>query len=272
MEFIRSVFSGAARGVLWPFAGLHPLLSLIPLGVLLGVVLLWAFPRISNQEAISAVKRRLQAHLYEIRLYVDEPKLIWKAQAALVTDNLRYLGLMLVPAAVLTIPLVPLFSVFNCFYGVSPLHPGVTAVLTAQLTTGTAMDEGAVRLELPQGLVADAPAVRVVADDQISWRLRTLKPLSGDIRIVVGDEAVTKSVVVGSGPRYVSRRRVSSSLALFQYPGESQLEAESIDWIEVSFPATDIEWLGLRLHWMIWLLAVTMVTALVLRRRFHVTF
>jgi hypothetical protein len=113
--------------------------------------------------------------------------------------------------------------------------------------------------------------VRVFAADQISWRIRPLQPLTANVRITVGDEEAQKSVVAGMGRRYVSTRRVSSVPELLQHPGESQLRTNWIDWIEVEAPDADIELLHLRLHWIGWLLIVSMITGFALRRRFHVT-
>src|ERR1039458_4644664 len=71
--------------------------TLIPIGLLLGVAMLWVFGRWSNQKAIKAAKRRVEACLYEMRLFTDEPSLVWKAQAGLLAANARYIGLMLLP-------------------------------------------------------------------------------------------------------------------------------------------------------------------------------
>jgi uncharacterized membrane protein (DUF106 family) len=133
VEVVRSFLIAFVQALLWPFAGLHPLVTLIPIGVLLGIGMLWILSRLSDQQAISAMKRRIHAHLYELRLFVDEPKLVWKAQIALLRDNLRYLALMLVPASVLTVPLIPLFYALDGFYGSRPLRAGVSTVLTVQL-------------------------------------------------------------------------------------------------------------------------------------------
>lgn len=59
--------------------------------VLLCIAMLWLFRRTSNQAAIRKVKRELHAHLYEMRLFIDEPLLIWKAKWGLIMANVRYL-------------------------------------------------------------------------------------------------------------------------------------------------------------------------------------
>jgi hypothetical protein len=45
-----------------------------------------------------------------------------------------------------------------------------------------------------------------------------------------------------------------------------------VDWIEISYPSASVHALGMDLHWLIWLLVVSMLSALVFKRRFHVSF
>src|SRR5579862_6826312 len=133
MEFARMIASATIAGLLAPFSGRSPMASLIPLSVLLGIAMLWVFGRTSNQAAIRKVKAELHAHLYEMRLFTDEPLLIWKAQWGLLKANVRYLSMMLVPALVLTIPMVLIFAQLECFYGYAPLEPGHEAIVTVQM-------------------------------------------------------------------------------------------------------------------------------------------
>jgi hypothetical protein len=75
-----SVMRFLIGGFLSLFEARHPLLSLGLISLLAGVVMLWVFRRVSNQGAIRVAKKRLQAHLYELRLFADEPRLVWRAQ------------------------------------------------------------------------------------------------------------------------------------------------------------------------------------------------
>src|ERR1017187_7527376 len=75
-----------------------PGLGLALISATAGVGMLWIFRHASNQTQIRIVKRRVQAHLMELRIYIDEPSVMWRAQKALFVSNLRYLGLMLRPA------------------------------------------------------------------------------------------------------------------------------------------------------------------------------
>jgi len=270
MELLRSILSILIGGALSLFQGQNPLFSLVPLSVVIGIGMLWVFARTSNQEAIRKVKSRLAAHLYEMRLFTDEPVLIWKAQWGLLTANARYIGMMLLPAIVMTVPMILLFAQLECFYASKPLQPGQVAILTVQLQR--AQNGATAVLRVPDGMVVESPGVHVESSGQISWRVRAMRPLRGAMQLVLPGETVEKSVVAGAGPQYLSDRRVSSWMDLVWHPGESQLRSGRVNWIELSYPQSAVHGLGLDLHWLIWLLVLSMITALLLKRRLGVTF
>src|SRR5450755_2422344 len=60
--------------------------------------------RLADQAGIDLAKRKVRAHLYSFRLFVDEPFLIFRAQKELLIWNGRYLALLARPAVIMTIP------------------------------------------------------------------------------------------------------------------------------------------------------------------------
>lgn len=248
----------------------NPMLTLIPLSVLVGIGMLWIFARTSNQGAIRRVKSEVQAHIYEMRLFGDEPALIWKAQWDLLTSNARYLALMLVPAVVASIPMVLIFAQMECFYGYQPLGTGQAAIVTMQLREG--VNGSSPFLHAPDGIAVESPGVRIDGGRQISWRIRALRPIKGALQFVFPDRTVEKTVRAGLAPQYVSERRVSSMLDLIWYPAEKRLPSGPVDWIEVRYPGARVHALGVDLHWLIWLLIISMISALCLKKRFRVSF
>ena len=262
--------SALIGGILRPFSGHNAMLSLVPLSALVGMGMLWVFRRTSNQEGIRNVKARLQARIYEMRLFVDEPLLVWQAQWGLISANVRYIGMMMVPALVMTAPMILVFGQLECFYGYTPLEPGKTAIVTVQMkSTGIGLTPA---LRAPEGIVVETPPVHVDGGRQVSWRIRALRPIAGDLQLVFPDQTLKKSVHAGRGPQYLSERRVSSALDLLWYPGENRLAAGWVDWIELRYPQATVSALGLDLHWLIWLLALSMLSALLLKGRFRVSF
>jgi hypothetical protein len=265
MFYLSMLFSA----ILSPFSGVHPMVSLIPLSLLIGIAMLWIFSRTSNQQAIKRVKAKLGAYLYEMRLFTDEPVLIWKAQWGLLTSNAKYIGLMLVPALIATVPMILIFAQLECFYGHSPLRIGSEAILTAHMkdTSGAAP-----ALHAPQGITIETPPVRADGGREISWRLRAAAPVKGDLELVFPSGKVSKSILSGAGPQYVSERRVSSLADQVWYPGESRLSDGPVDWIEINYPSATVHALGIDMHWLIWLLIISMISALVFKNRFRVSF
>lgn len=259
-----------AQAIFAPFSGHNAMISLVPFGILLAIGMLWVFRLTSNQEAIAKVKSKLLAHLYEMRLFTDEPALIWKAQLGLLSANIRYIGMMLLPALAMAIPTILIFSQLECFYGYAPLRPGQEAIVTVSMKDGAG--EAVPALLVPQGMAVETAGVRVEGERQISWRIRADRPVSGEMQFVFPAQTVTKSVQAGIGPTYLSERRVSSALDLLWHPAEKRLPAGPVDWIELRYPKATVPALGLDLHWLVWLLLLSMIGALLLKKRFRVSF
>ena len=127
-------------------------------------------------------------------------------------------------------------------------------------------------LQALQGIVVESPGIRMDSARQVSWRIRAIRPVAGVLRFVAPAQAIEKVILAGLGPRYFSERRVGSALDLVWYPAEARLLPGDVDWIEVRYPAASVHALGLDLHWLIWLLALSMASALLLKRRFGVSF
>jgi hypothetical protein len=246
------------------------MLTLIPISLLLGAAMLWVFGHTSNQKAILAAKRRVRARLYEIRLFTDEPSLVWKAQIGLLSANARYLSLMLVPAAILTVPMLLLFAHLEAWYGMAPLPPGHATLVTVQMKTPLDM-AATPSLSAPPEIAIETPPVRAMSERQVSWRIRPKAPVSGVLRIALPGGAVEKTIQAGAGLHYISDRRVSGLWGLIWHPAEARLPAGNIDWIEIRYPSVTMRWLGLDLPWLIWLVLFSMLSALLLKGRFGVT-
>lgn len=262
--------SAVFSGILKPFSGHNPMLSLVPFCILVGVVVLMVFRLASNQKAIAKVKARLMAYLYEMRLFVDDPVLVWKAQWGLLVSNVKYVTLMCVPAMIMTAPMLLIIGQLECFYGYTPLEPGEAATVTIQMTkSGVGQTP---ELRAPEGITVETPPVHVDGGRQISWRVRAVRPTTGELQIVFPNGTIEKSIDAGKGPQYLSVRRVSSALDLLVYPGESRLADGPVDWIALDYPPATVHALGLDLHWLVWLLILSMASALLLKRPFRVSF
>jgi hypothetical protein len=226
---------------------MNPLGMLALVGIMCGAAMIWIFRRTANGPAIHAAARRIQAHLLEFWLFVDEPRTIWKSWKGLLAANARLLALLLVPVVILSIPSVPLFFFLDAVYGTSPLPVGKPALVTVGFDDSPSQIPA---LLAPDGMSVESPPVRVSSRRQVSWRIRPLRPLSGDLQFIVGRTKLSTSVTAGDSFRYHTQSRTRSS-------------AGPIQWIEISYPSAELVLLGWEAHWSVWFLAFSIFGALI---------
>lgn len=235
--------------------------TLTALSLLTGVAMLWAFGRFSNQEKIARAKHRLRAHLYELTLFAADPVLMWRAQRRLLAWNLRYLGLMLRPAAVIALPAALLFAQLDAIYGRRPPAPGEAVIVTAQVAPSVDLRTASASLELPAGVLEASPPVRLVAERQVCWSLKPLREFRGSILLRLAGRVYPKRIAAGGAPLYLPARSVDSRLEQLWYPGEPLLPAGGVEWIEVAYPPA---------HWLLWFCLVSFAAAFLFRKPMRV--
>lgn len=152
-------------------------LTLVPLSVVCGVAAAWVFRRFASGDIRQTVNRML-AHVMELWLFLDDPRLILKAQRVLLRANLRLFRQIAVPLAISA----PLFALAmwqaDAICGRAPLPAGQPAVVTAHVRSGDLTD---VRLEAAPGMVIETPGVRIPRFHEVSWRIRPTQPFSGSL-------------------------------------------------------------------------------------------
>ena len=270
MDWLNSPLRLLVSGYVSIFGDAHPLVSLIPLSIVVGVAMLWVFKVTSNQKAIEQAKKKMQAYLLELRLYGDEPGLLFKAQKNLILGNLRYMGLMFKPAVYLTIPMVLLLVHLDAVYGIGALEPGQSAMLTVQAAGRLAPTVSAPRLDAPDIFAVDTPAVRALSEGQFSWRIRAIGEGEGVLQFDWDGRKWRKTIRSDGGNVYVSHRRTASIWESLIYAGENRLDTPDIQWIDLAYPPKEIVTGSLRLHWLVWFLVVSIVAAYALKGVFGV--
>jgi hypothetical protein len=251
-------------------SGLHTA-SLTAIAMATGLAALYVFARFSDQAGIEQAKRKVRAHLYSFRLFVDEPFLIFRAQKELVIWNGRYLARLMRPALVMSIPTLILLMQLEAVYGYRTLTAGEAAIVTAQLDYSSDLRSFAPALE-GRGIAVETPALRLPGQHQVSWRVRAASNASGSVLLRVPGTDASKTLQIGPGLRYISLRRVASLVEWLHYPGESRLPGSAVAWIEVAYPNAAIDIFGWGMHWLIWFSIVCMLTMFAFRKRFGVTF
>ena len=207
--------------------------TLLPVGVIYGLAAALVFRRFSDQVSIRKTINRMMAHVMEFRLFLDSPALVLRAQRDLLRENLHLLRQILLPSAILAIVFIILFPQLDAMYGHAPLQVGERSVVTVRLS-------GEVVLEAPAGIEVETPAVHVIHDRQVSWRVRPLGRTSGELKLRHDGRVLTRQIVAGSGLIYGMRLPFSSPA------------------IEIRYPRTSV----LGVNWMIWFFLISTAAAI----------
>jgi len=231
------------------------------LGCVAGAVVSLCFRLFAGRTAMQELRRKLWAHVLELRLFGEEPVLAFASLLGIVKINLlllaRALPPLLIAAPVVALIVLPL----NEYFTRTPLGEGESAVMTVRLHPFVVP-----QLQTPSWIHVDAPPVSVPADGEVSWRLRATAPSRGLCRISVGSESVTKQIDSRPGFHYSGHVRSRGWLDWLERPAENRLPAGPIDRIWIA-PAPSIddwkEWFAIAASFTAWLLP------LILRVRFR---
>ena len=260
-----------------PLTGLAPFWGVLLWSIPVSVFALYVFKWSSNQDRIAAVKREIQAGLFEIRLFNDDLRAILRAQGEILRHVLRYQGLALKPMIWILPPVVVVMVQLHAFYGFRGLEPGSSALLTVELDrswaarlAGAAAPE--VGLELPDGVVAETPAVWAADLAEVVWRLNTTQPGRYTVTVPVDDSRYDKDLAALDGAVRRSPERPSTGfLGQLEWPSEAPLPADGpVRRISLAYPDGRIGLLGFELEWsygwMVVFFGLTIVLAVALKR------
>ncbi|MCP2619638.1 hypothetical protein NLC35_00075 [Candidatus Aminicenantes bacterium AC-334-K16] len=244
--------------IFWPFQWLHPWWAMVYISLLTGLFMLWVFRLTSNQAGIKDIKRRIKAHLLEIRLYKDNFGLTFKAQGNILLCNLKYIGYSVKPMLVMILPLVLILIQLNFRFAYRPLAPGERTIVKVKVQPGLDLLELPLTLTTTSGIVVETPPLRIEEVGEIDWRIKALQPGKHSLVVKIGEESsLTKEILVAPAaterltrlsPLRPSARFLSSLL----FPVEKPLPPETVlQEIEVIYPAGNFRLLGLSIHWII---------------------
>jgi uncharacterized membrane protein (DUF106 family) len=274
--------------LLAPFRALPPIVGLIVVSLATAVAMLLIFKRTSDQKRLAAVKRQIHAAIFEIRLFNDDMRAIFRAQGEILRHNLTYLRLSLVPMLWMIVPLVLVIAQLQFHYGYGGLSPGEPVLLKAQVResvvlssvvspevslASTADRREVAALELPPQIEAQTPAVWIPATREVIWRIAPREPGDYELRLRIGSESFTKSVRVSNDVVRRSPLRLEAGfLNQLLYPAEAPLPGgAALTSINLAYSERDIQVLGWGIHWLIVYFVLSMVIAFALRKRFNVT-
>ncbi len=272
MRLLNLLVGTLVDGLLWPFRGLPPLAGLTVVSLLTAIGMLLVFKATSDQPGLEAVKRRIHACLFEIRLFNDDLRAILRAQLEILRHNLRYFRLSLVPLVWILPPLVLVVAQLQAHYGYRGLEPGQAVLLSVELEKAPAdSPRPAVAVELPAGLELETPGVWIPSRGELTWRLAAERRGDFELAVEIGGQRFQKRVRASErAVRRSPRRHLGGFVDQLLYPSEPPLPADGpVKAIRVAYPEDPVVAFMPRWMWIYFLLAV--VFAFVLRRRFGVT-
>lgn len=277
MHVINTILGYLFEVVMIPFRQ-WPITGLVLISIVASVGILLIFKRVSNQDRIDAVKRRIQASLFEIRLFNDDLRAIMRSQVDILRHNFSYLRLQLVPLVFILPPVILLMAQLQPYYGYEGLEIGESVLVKAQMRSPSSAngagftldDKPAVTLDVPTGLKLETPGVWVPSKGELVWRMSADQAGEYELQFEIGGQKYSKSVRVTDRTVRRSPRRVSSLADQFLYPVEDPLpKTAPFRSLSVTYPEDPEVLLMPRWMWIFFVL--TIVFAFALRKPMGVT-
>ena len=271
MSALNAVLGTLIDWLQLPFRGLPPIVGVIVWSIPVSVFALWVFGKTSNQTKIAAVKDKIAASLFEIRLFNDDLRAIARAQWEIMGHVLKYQGLALVPMVFILPPLVLLMVQLHQFYGFRGFAPGESALLRVELTE-TGDPRPNLAIEVPDGLHLETRAVWVPALGEFNWQLAADEPGDYELGFTLNGETTTKTIsVTDRVVRLSPERPPKAFMDQLEWPSERPLPADgtiqriTIDYPEASMGALGWSW-EWSFAWMTIFFVLTMVFAFALKK------
>lgn len=236
-----------------------PATFVVVLSVVVGLLMVVVFRYTSDQAAIKIAKDRLKAHVLAVRLYQDQLSVVLHSYGRILLETGRYLRLSFRPVLFVIVPLTIVIVQVDRYLGSTPLPSGKDFLITAHVASAEALD--AVSLQVPPQLTITAPAVHAPSSGEVIWRVSPQREGNYDITVRVGEQSISKSVVVGSGMAKLSPLRTAGHWDRWLSSAEPALPANSsVRTIEVAYPVRDVPLAGFEWNW-IWLFFVLSLVA-----------
>jgi uncharacterized membrane protein (DUF106 family) len=264
----NSVLGRFSDAVLSPFQALNPWIAMSVLSLATAAFMLFVYRLVSDQEGIRTVKNRIAAHLLELRLYKESLPTTFSAQGNILWCSLKYILHSTRPMLVMSLPLVLALVQLDLRFGYRPLRTGETTILRVMLGDGHRPSLVRASIEPSPGFVIETPSLSIDRDRELDWRLRAMEAGDYEISVHLGDEVVTKRLVVGrAGLGCVSPVRASSHwLDQLLHPGERPIAQSSmVESIEIGYPSCPMSLFGWQLHWLIVYLAFSLLLGIALK-------
>lgn len=247
MNALNRASSGIFDFLLPPLDRLGFPWGLVVTSAVFGVLALVAFKYVSAQRKIKAVKERIKGHLIEIRIYQDDLAIVGKAIGKVLVRNVQYLSLNLAPFVLLAFPFALVIAQLVVRYGYEPVRvhaaaetvmPGRGTMIAVELARARAEDVRGLKLELPDGVRALSPLLRVPAEGRAYQEVVAVEHVRGEIGVVLADGSrATKAIAAGGAEKSLQPERGRGFFTALLWPAEETLPADSpFQSVSLEFP------------------------------------
>ena len=249
------------EALLRPLDGLVPWVSLAILAVPTAIVILLIVRRTSPQRRIARARAQMAAAIFEMRLYLDHPRQLLRAQARLVGWCVMYVAYLIPSLIVMAGPLGLLYVHLEIRHGLAPFSAPDTAVVRVEVADDVALRD--IVVEVPPSLAVTA---RVHAEDEHALYARIAIRERGHYAIVIrsDDTRVVTPLEAHPDVAVVTRERRAGVSQLWALGTGAPLSG-AIRSITIPYPTRT----GGPPWWLIWLGFATLL-AMMLRGRFRV--
>ncbi len=275
--FITKVFNV----ILAPFSGVNDFWPVLILSVILSFVILYILKYISFPKKIVESKDQIKANIFAIRIYKDFWKVIVSSFFKSLFHTFRYFIFNLAPFLVIIPLLLPVFSQMEVRFGMRPFDQGESIVLKADLNKDykkysiTLNENEFVKLKMrPVFINAWMDEEKTKPIRVANWKLEAVKEGETKLGIKIDDKVFYKNLKIGKSKLPLSNRKyMTSGFTHFFYPAEELIEEnELLRAVKISYPGKLVDFLGIKMHWILWNLIIVMIVILAFRKRFGVEF
>jgi hypothetical protein len=232
----------------------------IGISLVIGLLMVIVFGYTSDQKAIHVAKDRLKAQLLALRLFQDQIHVVLRSYGRIVLATGLYLRLAFKPLLFVIVPITILIMQLDRYLGSVPLSTGQSFLVAAHMDGPDSLNQAS--LLLPDGLSSTAPAVHVLATNEVVWRLVAEKNGEYFVNVRVAGQQFAKRVVVGSGLSRLSSIRIRGRFweRIFLSAEPALPDNKFVQAIDVQYPARNIAFARIEWNW-IWLFFVLSLAA-----------
>ncbi len=231
MSFVNHITTAVFDVLMAPLEALPPLLVLIIWSVVTGIVMAVVFRCTSNQKALAKVANETSANILAIKLFQDDLGVTFHCLLKLLHNITQRLRHSLRPLLIMLVPLVLLLVQLALRFEYAPLQVSESAVVELRLAPAVWEQFNTVRIEAPDTVRVETPAMRDFKLHTAYWRLSATTAEPVEIRWTVGDRTVEKGIAVAASSARLLRvdtvRPGANWLEQLLHPGEQSFDDDS---------------------------------------------